>query len=217
MIDCVLVADRRCETVLRKGEEYMQYPLNLSFKILAIARQLSVTEASGKLAMYVKMKILKLKEEVMVFADKEQTQKLYTIKADRVIDFSAKYNFTDAAGSPLGAVKRRGMKSLWKSHYDIFESGEEAVMTIQEENPWVKVIDSIFQNIPLVGMFAGYVFHPVYVVADTAGKPLMKLKKLPAFLEGKFEIEKVEEMDPQTETRILLSIMMMVLLERSRG
>jgi uncharacterized protein YxjI len=195
----------------------MQYPLTLSFKIMAIARQLSVTEATGQLAMYVKMKILKLKEEVLVFSDKERTQKLFTIKADRVIDFSAKYNFSDAAGTPLGAVKRRGMKSLWKSHYDIFESGEEAVMTIQEENPWVKVMDAIFQSIPVVGTFAGYVFHPVYIVADTAGKTLMKLKKQPAFFEGKFEIEKVEEIDAQTETRILLSLMMMLLLERSRG
>ncbi len=195
----------------------MQYPLNITFKILALARQLSVTEASGQLAMYVRMKMLKLKEEVQVFADKERTRQLFTIKADRVIDFSAKYNFIDASGAPLGAVKRRGMKSLWKSHYDIFESGEEAVMTIQEENPWVKVMDAIFGDIPVIGFFAGYVFHPVYLVTDTSGKTVMKLKKLPAFFEGKFEIEKLEEMDPQTETRILLSLLMMLLLERSRG
>ncbi len=195
----------------------MQYPLNITFKILALARQLSVTEASGQLAMYVRMKMLKLKEEVQVFADKERTRQLFTIKADRVIDFSAKYNFIDASGAPLGAVKRRGMKSLWKSHYDIFESGEEAVMTIQEENPWVKVMDAIFGDIPVIGFFAGYVFHPVYLVTDTSGKTVMKLKKMPAFFEGKFEIEKLEEMDPQTETRILLSLLMMLLLERSRG
>ena len=195
----------------------MQYPLNLSFKIMALAPQISVTDASGQLIMYVKQKLLKLKEEVTVCADREQQTPLFRMKADRVIDFSAKYNMTDAAGTAMGSVKRQGMKSLWKSHYDISEDGEETAMTIQEENPWVKVMDGIFEGIPIIGMFAGYVFHPAYIVADNSGTPVMKLKKLPAFLEGKFEIEKLAELDPQMETRIILSLLMMLLLERSKG
>ncbi len=195
----------------------MQYPLNLSFKIMAFAPQISVTDSTGQLMMYVKQKLFKLKEEVTVFADREQQSPLFKINADRVIDFSAKYNFSDTTGAALGSIKRQGMKSLFKSHYDLFDGGETPVMTIQEANPWVKFFDALFQNIPIVGMFAGYVFHPVYVVADTSGKPVMKLKKMPAFLEGKFELEKLEDIDPQTETRILLSLLMMTLLERSKG
>jgi hypothetical protein len=195
----------------------MQYPLSLSFKIMALAPQISVSDSTGELAMYIKQKLLKLKEEVTVFAEREQQTPLFKINADRVIDFSAKYNFSDASGAPLGSMKRRGMKSLWKSHYDIFESDEEPDMTIQEENPWVKVLDSFFQNIPVLGMFAGYVFHPVYVVARADGTPVMRLKKMPAFLEGKFEIEKLADLEPLTEARILLSLLMMILLERAKG
>ena len=51
----------------------MNYPLQLSFKILAIARQLSVTDTTGRLVFYVKQKAFKLKEAVTVFADAEQT------------------------------------------------------------------------------------------------------------------------------------------------
>lgn len=194
----------------------MQYPLNLSFKIMALAPQLSVTDASGNLVMYVKQKLFKLKEAVTVFSDREQNHPLFMINADRIIDFSARYNFADSSGKALGAVKRQGLRSIWKSHYNVFD-GEQHVMTIQEENPWVKVLDSVFEGIPVIGMFSGYVLHPAYIVSDTAGTPVMKLKKMPAFLEGKFSVEKYTDLQPEMETRILLALMMMVLLERSKG
>jgi len=45
----------------------------------------------------------------------------------------------------------------------------------------------------------------------------MRLKKEPAFFQGKFSIEKLAEMSEEEETQILLSLIMMVLLERQRG
>jgi len=194
----------------------MQYPLDLSFKIMALAPQISVTDASGGLVFYVKQKLFKLKEEITVFADAQQTQPLYKINADRVLDFSARYHFTDVNGTDLGSVKREGMRSLWRAHYDIFE-GDALVMTIREENPWVKVLDGLFGQIPLIGMFSGYLFHPAFLVSRTDGTVVMRLKKQPAFLEGKFTIEIQAELDEGRETRVLLSLLMMILLERSRG
>ena len=118
----------------------MQYPLELAFKILALTPQISVTDASGKLVFYVKLKMFKLKELVTIFSDEAQTIPLYYINADRVIDFSARYHFTDVNGTNLGSVKREGVRSLWKAHYNIL-AGDDIVMNIREENPWVKVAD----------------------------------------------------------------------------
>lgn len=194
----------------------MNYPLKLSFKILAIARQLSVVDATGRLAFYVKQKAFKLKEAVTVFADEAQTQPLYTINADRVLDFSARYHFTDQRGTVLGSVKRQGMKSLWRARYDIMD-GEQPVMTIQEANPWVKVFDSLFGELPIVGMFSGYVFHPAYNVLRPDGTAVLHLVKEPAMFEGKFRVEKLGPMSDIEEIRAVLSLLMMVLLERARG
>ena len=46
----------------------MQYPLELKFKVLALAPQISVTDAGGQQIFYVKQKLFKLKEAVTVFA-----------------------------------------------------------------------------------------------------------------------------------------------------
>jgi hypothetical protein len=116
----------------------------------------------------------------------------------------------------LGSVKRQGMKSLWRSRYDIM-SGEQVVMTIQEVNPWSKVFDSLFGEIPILGIFTGYFFHPAYDVLRTNGQPILRLVKEPAFFEGKFRIDKMAEMHQQEEMLSILSLIMMVLLERARG
>ncbi len=194
----------------------MQYPLGLNFKIMALAPQISVTDASGQQVLYVKQKLFKLKEAVTVFADSAQTRPLYTINADRIIDFSAQYHFTDLTGLPLGSVKRDGMKSLWRSRYNIL-NGSSPNLVIREENPWIKVVDGLVGQIPLVGMFSGYLLHPAYLVSREDNTGVMRLVKMPAFFEGKFKIEKLAELSQTEETRILLSLLMMVLLERSRG
>jgi hypothetical protein len=194
----------------------MNYPLHISFKILALARQLAVTDASGSLVFYVKQKAFKLKESVTVFADATQTQPLYSINANKILDFSASYQFADTQGTPIGSVRRQGMKSLWKAHYDVFD-GESPVMVIKEENAWTKVLDALLGEIPVVGMFTGYLFHPAYLVTRPDGAVVMRLEKQPAFFEGKFIVQKHAELNQTEETRALLSLIMMVLLERSRG
>ena len=194
----------------------MEYPLQLSFKLLAIARQISVTDAHGQLVLYVKQKAFKLKEAVTVFADAAQARALYTIQADRILDISARYNFADATGNYLGSIKRQGMRSIWKAHYDVFD-GERLELTITEESAWTKVLDALVGEIPVVGMFTGYLFHPAYLVKRTNGAVVLRLEKRPALFEGKFTVTKHGDLAPREETRALLAIITTVLLERGRG
>ncbi|HEX7049868.1 MAG TPA: hypothetical protein VF188_06610 [Longimicrobiales bacterium] len=194
----------------------MNYPLELSFKLISVSPQLSVVDATGQTLFYVKQKAFKLKESVAVFADREQTRPVATISADRILDISATYRFTDPNGNGFGAVRRRGLRSLWKSHYDVLRSDTEC-MSIREENGWIKLMDGIFSQIPILGILSGYLFHPTYIVRRTDGTALLRVKKKPAFFEGRFGIEKVGEFDAEEEALAVLSILMMVLLERTRG
>lgn len=201
---------------LKRPESHMNYPLHISFKIIAIAQQLSLTDSTGRLVYYVKQKAFKLKEAVTVFGDAEQSQALFKINADRVLDFSASYQFTDINGNSLGSVKRQGMRSLWRARYDVMD-GTGPSFVIQEANAWTKVLDGLFGEIPIVGMFSGYVFHPAYNVMRPDHTVVMTLEKQPAFFEGRYKIEKLAPLNESEETRILLALLMMVLLERRRG
>ncbi len=195
----------------------MNYPIELSFKILAIASQIYIRDGSGSLIGYVKQKLFKLKENISIFADEGQRDLMYNIKADRIIDFSARYTFFDSMGKTLGSIRRKGMRSLWRANYELHDANSALVMKINEENGWVKVIDSLVGELPIVGMFTGYFLHPSYIVTRFDGTPVARLQKQPAFFEGRFQIDSLASMEAEEEVLALLGLLTMTLLERSRG
>ena len=197
----------------------MKYPLNLRCKIIAISPQIFVTESDGNPVLYVKQKLLKLKEHVEVFTDKTREKKLCDIKANKVIDWSSAYNFTGAQGNSFGGIRRKGLKSLWRARYEIYSGDSDGTteFNVSEKSVLTRVIDGIFGGIPIIGLLAGYVARPAYIVTDSSGKAVMRLRKKPALWEGKFSIESLSELSPTQQTRILVGLLMMVILEKNRS
>ena len=132
-------------------------------------------------------------------------------------DLHERYHITDVNTRTLGSVKRQGMKSLWKARYDIFDGADRSVLTISEENPWVKVIDALVGEVPVVGMFTGYMFNPSYILKNLDETIVMRFKKQPSMFESKFRLESLIPQAREAEQLAVLSVLMMVLLERRRG
>lgn len=194
----------------------MEYPLKIRFKFFTFAAQIPVTDSAGVPVCYVRQAPLKLKESVRIFSDQDQTRLLCKIEADRVLDISANYSLAGPGGENMGRLARHGMASLWRAHYEISD-GDAPVYQIREEDPWVKVFDALMNMVPLLNLFSGCVFHPAYTVKTGDGRLVMRLQKKAAFLEGRFELTKHEDLSPAEETRILYGLMMLLLLERTRG
>lgn len=196
-----------------------QYPLAMRFKIIALAPQIYITDTHEQPVLYVRQKILNLREDVRIFRDDSKTNEVFRISADRIIDIGARYSFFDSqTDQPLGSIKQRGLKTIWQAHYDLEDTAGKVTHAITEDNPWVKVGDALFESIPFVGMLSGYVLQPSYTVHDAHEQPVMQLKKEPAFFESKYSIDLVtDDIAPEVEKRVLLGLMMMVQLTRARG
>lgn len=195
----------------------LEFPISFRFRIGTLANDFMAIDASGRTIAYVRQKMFKLKEAIMIYSDESRTELLYQIKADRWIDFNASYAFSDVKDVPVGSVGRRGMKSIWKASYQIFDPGKNLDFNIREENPWAKVSDSLLSEVPLIGLFTGYLFHPRYAVTNAQGTPVARLSKESSFFGRKFIVDQLAEIDPRDGERILLGLMMMILLERRRG
>jgi len=201
-----------------------QYPLELRFKLIALAPRISVTDATGQEQLFVNQKILNLKEDVRIYRTSQKQHEVFRMKADRIIDFSATYRFTNSATeSPLGAVKRKGMRSLWRATYFSDDAGGASTHHIKEDNPWVKVGDALLSEVPFLGFFTGYFLNPSYTAyrgqdREDESQPVMHLTKQPAFWESKYSVELADpSVSEDEEMRILLSLLMTVQLERRRG
>ncbi|MFC4688604.1 hypothetical protein ACFO4P_16805 [Epilithonimonas pallida] len=196
----------------------LNYPLDFKFKITTLASDFNITDRNGNYVAYVRQKMFKLKEDVIVFNDESKTQELFNIKANQWIDFNASYVMTDLVnGKKFGRLARKGVRSLWKSRYDIIDENDQPKYQINEDNGWVKVFDSFIGEIPIIGLFTGYFLNPSYTVKDNAGKEYFRLKKMPSLVERRFQLERLIDIDDEDESLVVLSFLMMVLLERARG
>ena len=195
----------------------LNYPLNLKFKLAVINPQFSLTDADGQPVAYVKQKAFKLKEDISVFASEAQTNLKFKIKADRWLDFNASYAFTDPSGNDIGRLVRKGRRSLWKAAYELYDENDKQDLILQEDNAWVKVLDGLLGEIPILGMFTGYFLNPKYNITRPDGTLVAVLSKKPDLISRAFTLDKKAAYEEGEETRIVLGTMMMVLLERARG
>ena len=195
----------------------LQYPLFLKFKLTTLASDFTITDSNENSLAYVRQKMFKLKEDVVVFNNESKSQENFRIKANQWIDFNASYAITDSFGKNLGKIARKGMRSIWKATYNIFDHNENQKYKVQEENAWVKVFDGMVGEIPIIGIFTGYFLNPSYIVHDNNGKEIYRLRKMPSFFGRKFQLDQLNDIADEEETLVVLSLMMMVLLERAKG
>ena len=195
----------------------LQYPLFLKFKISTLSSDFNISDKNGNSLAYVRQKLFKLKEDVVVYNNESRTQENFRIRANQWIDFNASYAITDHSGKNLGKIARKGMRSIWKATYFVLDAFDNQKYKVQEENAWVKIIDGFFTEIPILGIFTGYFFNPTYIVHDNKGKEIYRLKKMPSFFGRKFQLDQIKDIADEDETLVVLSLMMMVLLERAKG
>lgn len=196
----------------------LNYPLDFKFKITTLASDFNITDNKGNPVAYVRQKMFKLKEDVIVFNDDRKSMELFRIRADRWLDFNATYSMTDLVNHKrYGRLARRGMRSLWKAYYDVVDENDIVKFTIHEDNAWTKFFDSMVGEIPIIGMFTGYFLNPSYSVKDASGRVFFTLKKMPSLLGRRFQLNRLIDIDDEDESLVVLSFLMMVLLERARG
>ncbi|WP_299276270.1 hypothetical protein [uncultured Psychroserpens sp.] len=195
----------------------LKFPINFTFNVTTISNDFSATDATGKTVAYVRQKMFKLKEDINIYSNESKNHLAYNIRADKWIDFSAAYSMKDAQGREIGKIARKGWASIWKAHYELIDQHQKLQYHIREDNAWVKVLDGVLGNIPIIGGFTGYLFNPSYTVTDLKGQAVCQLKKEPSFFGRKFKLSKLKPIDNDDDERIILGFMMMVLLERRRG
>ncbi len=195
------------------------FPLKLRFRLIAVAPRISVVDAQEKEILYVEQKVFALKEAVKVFDNSQDKKLLYTQQADQIIDFGARYYFRSANNHEIGSIQQEGMRSLVQASYAVFDKKGKHSYNIVQSNPLIGALDSLLSIIPFVDLITGFILNPTYSVAtkDT-NDHIITMKKKPSFFESQFDITLLkEDLSEEQEILLLLSLLMIVQLERNRG
>lgn len=105
-------------------------------KVLALfAPQFHIYDEMGSMVGYVKQKAFKLKEDIRLYSDESMTTELLLVQARQIIDFSAAYDVIDSkSGQKVGALRRKGLKSILKDEWIIMDASDAEIGLIQEDS-----------------------------------------------------------------------------------
>ena len=107
-----------------------------------------IYDPMGNLALFASMKAFKLREDITIHPDESKLTELFRIKARSIIDWSAAYDVMDSAtGEKLGALKRRGMKSLLKDEWVIMDAQDNDIGIIQEDSWTLALLRRFLTNL----------------------------------------------------------------------
>ena len=116
------------------------------FKVLGAA--FHIYDPEGRLAFYSRMKAFKLKEDIRLFTDESMQTEVLTIKARQIIDFSAAYDVVDSlTGEKAGALKRKGMKSIFRDEWIIMNEEDREKGLIKEDSAFLAFVRRFVINV----------------------------------------------------------------------
>ncbi|MFN2149093.1 MAG: hypothetical protein ACK2T2_11935 [Anaerolineales bacterium] len=107
----------------------------LKRQVFALTGKFRYYDPGGNLVMFSEQKMFKLREDIRVFTDDSKSQEVLQIKARQIIDFSAAYDVVDSAfNQKVGALRRRGMKSILRDEWEVLDTNDQVIGMLFEDS-----------------------------------------------------------------------------------
>ena len=118
------------------AERYAHETYTLRRKVFTIlGAKFHIYGPNGELALFAKLKAFKIKEDVRIYADEEQTQEVLSIRTQSVFDVAGTYDVKDSVtGETVGALRRKGIKSMFRDEWLVLDANGSEIGKIVEDS-----------------------------------------------------------------------------------
>lgn len=136
------------------GEQY-----TIRRKVLKIfGAAFHIYDERGLVIGFCKQKAFRLREDIRVYTDESLAKPLLSLQARQVIDFGVTFDVRLADGSPLGTIRRKGLKSLLRDSWLVFNAAGAQVATLEEDGAFLAIMRRAHEA---VSLFFPQKFHLV--------------------------------------------------------
>lgn len=89
----------------------------------------------NNLVLFSHQKGFKIREDIRVYADEAGTREVLSIAARQIFDFQAAYDVVDSAtGQKVGALKRKGWKSILRDEWIVMDASDREIGKVIEDS-----------------------------------------------------------------------------------
>lgn len=128
--------------------ELVKQPLLFRKKFQVAGKKIWVLDQQGNMALFVKQKAFKLREDIRVYSDDSMSKEMLYIQARQILDFSAAYDVVDPQkGEKVGALARKGLKSMIRDEWHILDVNDQPIGTIQEDTTLLALLRRFVTNL----------------------------------------------------------------------
>ncbi len=107
----------------------------LKRQVFALTGKIRIYSPDGSLATYSEQKMFRLREDIRLYADEQKQRELIWIQARQILDFAAAYDVMDTTqATKVGALRRRGFRSLVRDKWEILDSNDMPVGALWEDS-----------------------------------------------------------------------------------
>lgn len=106
------------------------------------------SEAPGQQVAFVRQKRAALKEDIRAFADANEQEEVFRIKARAVLEIGGRYDVVAGDGSPLGTLEKRFGESLLRSTWRVLAPDETELLRAAKSSMKVALARRVKDLIP---------------------------------------------------------------------
>jgi len=107
----------------------------LKRQVLALTGKIRLFAGDGKLVGFAEQRMFRLREDIRIYDDELKQRELLWIQARQILDFSAAYDVIDSwQSTKVGALRRRGFRSMLRDHWEILDADDRLIGTLREDS-----------------------------------------------------------------------------------
>jgi hypothetical protein len=176
----------------------MEFPVDLTFRMLGWTAKLVLTDARGHTFGYVDP-ARRTQGCLPIYSDESLSTVLFAIRWEHGF---AQW-FEDRAGQRIGEFG-----SVPTAAGKFVKIGGEARFHFVDETPWVNFFERDFPNLPFVNALTGAMLNPsVLAVRTKPEHPVLRIVKKRQLIDIRFRIDRLNDIDDREQECLLLASM----------
>ena len=118
------------------------------WKLKLFVGECRVYDSAGRFCFLADQKGWGAKRDIRVYTDEDKQDEVMAITSKQLLGFSAAYDVTDTTtGEKVGALRRRGLKSMVRDEWAIMNAEDVEIGTIKEDNAVLALLRRFLTNL----------------------------------------------------------------------